>query len=176
MHFASTTSQLIDQAKRIKAITIQPKLKKKIWKRRRNKIFKVLSFTRQRGRFWAMWKKEAESYRFLEGLLLSPLPDCFILWASAWMCISWVKGSLQGERMKHCLISMWTKLLKGIFFLLGVCHIKSAWFEHLCWKQAKRTSSYFSPWLFAFLSCKKWRCLGALFLPQLETERPLSAG
>lgn len=27
------------------------------------------------------------------------------------------------------------------------------------------TSSHFSHWLLAFLSCKKWPCLGALFLP-----------
>lgn len=130
----------------------------------------------KRERFQAMCRKEAERWCFLEGLLLSLLPDCLILWASTCMFISWVKCFFQGE-WNTVSFPCEQKFLKEFFLLRELDTLNplglSIYVENRL--RGTRTLSCFSNWLLAFLSCKKWRSLGALFLPQLETEHSLSA-
>lgn len=66
------------------------------------------------------------------------------------------------------------KLKKNLFFPLRVCHIKSAWFQHLCGKQAKEQLGLGLVSLIGlcvFLSCEKGMVSGhPAFSFQLSNE------
>lgn len=81
----------------------------------------------------------------MEGLLLSLLLDFCILWASAYILLHGLNNPFKvNETLSHFLVNK--NLKNNLFFPLGLCHIKSTWFQNLCWNRlrATETSPYFS--------------------------------